>query len=432
MIRKDIIKEILSDFHERELKGIIRRDIAVPLGTGKIITLAGVRRSGKTYLLLDTVKQIVANGTPLQSIIYINFEDERLALQTDELDLILQAYREMYPNSDMNDCYFLFDEIQNVDGWEKFVRRIYDSISRNIYITGSNSRLLSSDIASSLRGRTIKTDVYPLSFREYIRFRDISPAMSTSAAKARINAAFADYLYYGGFPETLALDNQVRTATLQEYYNVLLYKDLIERYRIGNVSFLKYFLGRVIANLGNTTSINKIYNELKSQGYKTTKNILYDILDWTEAVCFNLKTEKFSYSVINRERSEKKYYLIDNGLLNALTFRFSADKGRLLENMVAVELFRRYSGNVFFYKEQKECDFVMFDRDKPVMLVQSCYDMNSPETAKREIDGAAAACKYFGMDSAFVVTYDNEKSYTVGGCKINTVPALKFLLKIYP
>ena len=178
-------------------------------------------------------------------ILFVNFEDERLELSQDDLDLILQAFAELYPDQKLSECYFFFDEIQNISGWEKFVRRIYDSISKNIYITGSNSKLLSSEIATSLRGRTISFEIYPLSFNEYLRFLNIEVDYYSSKSLAYIKNSMEKYLKNGGFPEIVFLEPLYANKTLQEYFNVLLYKDLAERYSITNTVALKYFLKRI-------------------------------------------------------------------------------------------------------------------------------------------------------------------------------------------
>ncbi|MDQ1265048.1 MAG: uncharacterized protein QG635_198 [Bacteroidota bacterium] len=431
MIRKEIIKEIVADFREREITGIISRDIDIPFNSGKVITLIGVRRCGKTFLLLDNIIKLIKSGIAKERIFYLNFEDERLNLKSDELDLILQSFREMNPDIDLSNCYLFFDEIQNIEGCEKFIRRVYDSICKNIFLTGSNSKFLSSDIATSLRGRTITFEVFPLSFREYLHFRNIELNYNSSKNKSIINKAFIKYLNYGGFPEVINFDNTMRDKVLQEYYRVMLYKDIIERYNINNTQILNYFLGRILANLSKATSVNKIYNELKSANYKTSKNILYDILDWTESIYYTSKVMRFSYSLIGREQAERKFYIIDNGLVNALTFSFSDDYGKLLENLIAIHLRRNFGNNVYFYKESLECDFVTFLKDKPERLVQVCYNISEPDTLKREIAGLTAACKYFNLKSGIIVTAETESRIETEGISIDIMPAAKFLLGYY-
>ena len=218
MDTKDLLKSIIRGFHTDALpQGIIKRDIDLPINSGAIISVIGSRRAGKTFLLLATIEQLIAQGTSKEQIVYINFEDERLIdLKASDLDTILQAYRELYPEKSLSEAYIFLDEIQNIDGWEKFVRRIHESITKRVYITGSNSKLLSTEIATALRGRTLSYGVFPLSFLEYLRFRDIphdKNDLYAPSVHARIMRGLEEYLLYGGFPEVITRDRLLKTKT---------------------------------------------------------------------------------------------------------------------------------------------------------------------------------------------------------------------------
>jgi hypothetical protein len=238
----------LKDFHAATLPPVNPRDYQIPIASGKIITLIGARRSGKSFLLYQLLQQIIVQ-TPKQQIIFLNFEDERLEIQSSELDLVIQAYLELYPQfQDLSQCYFFFDEIQNISGWEKFVRRIYDTISKNIFITGSNAKMLSSEIATALRDRSLSYTIYPLSFKESLQFQSINPDLQTTKGRALLYHALEKYLHEGGFPELVLLPNQeLQRKTLQEYYQVMLFRYLVERYQITNLIALKFFLKRLYA-----------------------------------------------------------------------------------------------------------------------------------------------------------------------------------------
>jgi uncharacterized protein len=424
---KNIIKEIIVDFQARKFDEIISRDMEIPVDTGKIVSISGIRRSGKTYLMFDVIKKLILKGTDTKKLVYINFEDERLNIKIDELDLILQSQRELYPDMELNNCYYFFDEIQNVDGWEKFVRRLYDTVSKNIYITGSNSKLLSSEIATSLRGRTINYEVFPLSFKEYLKFKNIAGNKFDKKVNSLKVHAFNEYLFNGGYPEVIGYEDSIRDKTLQTYYQVMIYKDLTERYKVPDLSILNYFLSRVTNNLTKPTSVNKIFNELKSNGYKTSKNILYDYLEWIEAVYFTLKVQKFDHSLIKREKAEKKYYIVDNGLVNAVTYNFSKDYGKLLENLIAIHLKSEFNKNVYFYKDNVECDFLVFDRDKPLHAIQVCWDISDKDTLKREIKGLVAACKFVGLTEGVIVSMNDDFELTENDIKIKCISAINFL-----
>ncbi len=429
MKRKVTIKEVIVSNQNKDFSKIKAREIELPINSCKIISLTGVRRCGKTYLLLHTIATLLKNGVDKSKIIHINFEDERLNLTTEELDLVLQAYRELYPENKLNECYFFFDEIQNIPKWEKFIRRIYDNVSQNIFVTGSNSNMLSSDIATALRGRNLNFEIFPLSFKEYLGFQNIKIEVYDTKQKSIIINAYRKYITEGSFPELLNIPEEFKQKTLQEYYYVMLYKDLIERYDISNASVLKYFLNRVLVNIGKPTSVNKIYNELKSNGYKISKNSLYSFLEYSEAIYLNFSLAKFDFSLIKRENAEKKNYFIDNGLINALSFKFSDNYGMLLENTVYLHLRRLHKNNVFYFKDNKECDFVIFEKNKVQQLIQVCYDIEDKETLKREVESLKYACKKLGVTKGIIVTFDSiENELLEDGIKIEFIPAWKFVL----
>jgi predicted AAA+ superfamily ATPase len=248
---KDLLKNIIRTFHREPLpQNIVKRDIDLPIDSGAIISVIGSRRAGKTYLVLETIKLLLEKGVSKEDILYINFEDERLInMDTMDLDSILQAYRELYPDKNLSETYIFFDEIQNVDKWEKFVRRIHESISKRVYITGSNSKLLSTEIATELRGRTIAFEVFPLSFKEYLRFKNIPHTINdlySSSLKSKIMHELDEYLLFGGFPEVLSRDQTLKTKTLQEYLNVMITNDLVKRYDIKSLKSVQFFVRQMM------------------------------------------------------------------------------------------------------------------------------------------------------------------------------------------
>ena len=210
----------------------------------------------------------------------------------------------------------------------------------------------------------------------------------------------------------------------------MLYRDIIERYGISNVSALKYFLGRLVINAGRPVSINKLYNELRSSGYRISKDSLYSFADYAEEAWFSFRMSRFDYSFVNREMSEKKQYIIDNGFLSSLTWQFSENRGTLLENAVFLHLRRKYGKDIFFHRGKHECDFVLFDRDKPVDLIQVSYDISDRETMARELKGLDSAAAYFGLDKGRIITFDTEADpvITDGGVTAEITPAWKWLL----
>ena len=427
MERKILIKNIISTQHnEYDFDNLIDRDTVLPVDTKKIIVVTGVRRCGKTTLLKITRNRIIKSGIRIQNTLFFSFDDERLLLDTGELDLILQAYRELYPGNDIKSCYLFFDEIQNIENWDKFIRRVYDTITQNIFISGSNSKLLGSEISTSLRGRTIQYELFPLSFREYINFNHIKPDYYSDSNKAILINAFSNYLTQGGFPETIGKNRELQQRILNDYYSVLLFRDIIERYSINQIPTLKFFLKKLIVNIGKPFSVNKIFNDLKSQGIRLNKNLLYEILEYVEAVYLGMRLYKFDYSVVNREKSDKKIYFIDNGLLNAVSYNFSGNYGTLLENSFFIWLRNRYK-DLYYFKQKKECDFIIFDRDKAMTAIQVSYTISEKETFDREINGLIEAMKYFNIESGLLVTAETEDRITISNKIINIVPAYKLM-----
>jgi len=428
MVKKDVVKTIIRDFHHRKFPPYKRRDIVIPLDLDKIISVIGARRSGKTYILYQLIDKLIEQ-IDKSKIIYINFEDERLDFDVGDLDLILQGYREIYPESNLDSCYFFFDEIQNVSGWEKFVRRLYDTITKHVYLTGSNAKMLGSEISTSLRGRSISYEVYPLSFYEYLSFKEIPSDLYVSKTKGKVYNALELYLASGGFPEITEIDdNSIINRILQEYFDVMLFRDLVEHYEIKNIIALKFFLKRIFASATKPISINRIYNDLKSAGIKVGKNSLYDFIRMAEAVSMVHTIKKYSNKISIQEFGERKVYVIDNGLLNSIVFQFSSDIGKMMEQVVYWELKRR-NYFIYFLKNGFECDFVIASVSGVKDIIQVCYDISDPYTLKREVKGLVNAATELGLKSGLIITYDNKDTLDEAGVHIDIISLPEFLLQ---
>jgi hypothetical protein len=431
MDKKIIIKDALVAFQKQLPLDILPRVLTLPTELKKIITVTGVRRSGKTSLLFDTINTLIGKGIPPQNILFYSFDDERISFTVEDFDLILQAWLELYPDTPTGEVYVFFDEMQITNGWEKFVSRVYNTFSKHLYLSGSNSSMLGTDIATVLRGRTLQYEVFPLNFAEYLQFRNIPVELHPAVNRARIVNEFDAFLQEGGFPEVALRGNLDFRKLIQNYYYVMLYRDIIERYGISNVSVLKYFVKRSVANLTKPFSINKIYNELRSAGLKADKNLLFNLSDHFEAIYFAFRLFRFDYSVFKQELTDKKQYFIDNGLINTLTGQLTEDKGKLLENAVYLWLRNKFGQNLFFYAKTKECDFVLFDRDKPQAVIQVCYDLSAQETKKREIEGLLEAGNYLKCPKLYIVTSKDEEEFRSGNDVIRVVTAWKLFLGHY-
>ena len=423
---KATIKSIILENQGLDFPLIIPRNIAIPTDLDIIVSLIGARRSGKTYILYETIKTLLKQGIKKEQILFINFEDERLNLDREKLDLIIQAYTELFPELALKDCYFFFDEIQNVNGWEKFVRRIFDTKSRHIFITGSNSKLLSTEIATELRGRTITYTIYPLSLSEYLDFNKVDKKLYPQNNKSRVIHYTQKYLRAGGFPETVFFDEAIRIKILQEYFNVMIFRDIIERYKVANSETLKFFIKKLFSGITKPFSINKAYNDIKSLGYKISNKYLYEYFDYCNAVFISRSINKFDFSEIKQAKGDKKTYIIDNGLLSSIEFSVSENKGKLLENMVALE-FLKAGKELFYFKKNYECDFIV-RKNNEMLPVQVAYELNNSDTKARELRGLFEACNYLKLKAGTIITFDEEDEFTYKDIKVNVIPVYKYFL----
>jgi predicted AAA+ superfamily ATPase len=421
---KETLKTIIREQQEKTLPEIKPRKLEIPVQVPVIISLIGARRCGKTYLLYAAIQKLLKTGIPQKNIVYFNFEDERLNLQAEQLDLILQSFYELYPETPASDCFFFFDEIQNVDGWEKFVRRMFDNVSKNIFITGSNSKLLSTEIATSLRGRTLTYTVFPLSLNEYFDFRAIDHDIYRPQKKALLISETVLFIRNGGFPEPVNFETGMRTILLQAYFNTMIYRDIVERYKISDPAMLKFFVKKIVSGIGKPLSINKIYNDLRSLGYKVSNNYLYNFLDYCNTIFLTIPVARFHFSEIKQEKSDKKIYCIDTGLLSSIEFSVSQNNGKLFENMVLLE-FIKAGVRVFYYKDNYECDFII-QINENLYPIQVTYNFTDVNTKKREIRGLIEACKAINVSEGTIITLDQKTDFVENNIHIKVIPVYEF------
>ena len=398
---KQVIKTIIKDFHSRPLPSFKPRQLQVPLDLGKIVTIVGPRRAGKTWYFFQLMAALEDCGVQKTQFIYINFEDERLELETD-YDQILEAYLELYPEQALAEIYLFFDEIQELSGWEKYVRRIYDTVSKKIFLTGSNAKMLSREIATSLRGRSLSFEIMPLSFHEFLTFQEIDPEDQYSTRnQAKIQNRFAEYLVWGGYPELVEVDPRFKADVLQEYFNVMLYRDLLDRYEIRDAFVLKYLIKRLIASFTKEFSVNKFYNDLKSQGVKISKNSIYRLIEQIFSIYMVTAVERYDPALVKREMSNRKIYLYDNGFASATRFSFSEDRGQLLENLVFTKL-RKDAEEIHFLKNGYECDFVISIRTGKTIPIQ-VVDVLHQENFTRELKGLEKARQRLKCENGMLI-----------------------------
>lgn len=412
MNERQILEVLLGEFYDKllRLKDLVARDADFSEAPGKIKVAVGMRRVGKTYFCYQKILKLMEKGVPKTSILYINFEDDRLLpLDQKKMGNLVEAFFSIYPENHEKKCYLFLDEIQNVEDWPIVIRRLHDSKNLEIFLTGSSAKLLSKEIATSLRGRSLAIEIWPYSFNEFLRAKNIQIDRSLYDKKTqdKLRQLFLLYLSEGGFPEVIFFNPEVRQQTLQEYVDVVIYRDIIERHQVKNPSLIKYMILSMIHNIGKTFSVNKFFNDSKSQGYKISKDILYEYDDHIEDAYLAFSISLYDKSFRKFQTNPKKQYCIDTGMARALTMDYENDLGRLFENIIYLELRRLgYHVSYFLTKERYEIDFLVQTPRGHRKLIQVVWDAEDPKTIEREkraLEAGVAQLKIKGE----IVTLDS-------------------------
>ena len=424
-------KKIIIQWKEFEIPKTLPREIYVSLEHDFISTITGPRRAGKTYLCFQLIHTLLEKKISKENILYINFEDEKLlGAEAKDLNDILDTFYELSEPSKNQKIYLFFDEIQNVKNWDVWVRRIYDMYKNlKIILTGSSSKLLSKEISTKLRGRIINIEVFPLSFREFLRWKSISYNKKTilySKDKTKLIKAFFFYVTKGGYPALIA-NNIPNELVLQSYFQSMIFKDVIERYNIKEIKKLKILSSLLFESVTKEISYNKLANKLKSLGYNISKNTIIEYISYFEDAYLFFQNLKYEYSLTKQLGSIKKIYCIDNGLLNSVSFKFSEDYGKLIENLVFIELKRR-SKEIFYHRNNNECDFIIREKNKVTGAIQVTKEL-SDENYKREINGLVGALELYNLKEGLILVHEgNEKKKNINSKIVKIIPVWKWLL----
>ena len=415
--------------HEKFETGIIRDRYATRINkyikTGEIVVLSGVRRAGKTTLAYQLIHDLINNqNIDPKRILFVNCDEPVLNLTENLLKNVMDTYRQDVCSE--HPAYLIFDEIQNIEGWEKWIKSLYDTKKYHIVISGSSSHMLDSNLSHLISGRYLKIDVFPLDFSEYLQFNDLNikkDNISLIANKDRIMNLMRQYLQEGGFPRvTLEKDRELKNEYLKSYYDSIVYKDIILMHKIRNVKNLRELVYYLCSNVTSPHSYKKL-TELLKIDYATLKEYFY----YTQEAKILFETQYFSYSVKTQSRNNKKIYCIDNGLRNAVSFRFSKDEGRLAENLVFIELMRRTNeqNQIYYWKNKGEVDFVIKNKDDSLSAINVSY---TNDIDKRETSGLKEFREHFAdkVKDMILLTKDVEK--TEDG--IRFVPLWKWMLGV--
>lgn len=419
----DSLKYVLRQFVERTLPVCRPRELVLPTETGKVIGLAGVRRSGKTFLFFDAIRRLAEQGVDRRRLVYLNFEDDRLQpIKAADLDLVLRSQHELFPEISRQRIYLFLDEVQNVPGWERWARRLQDTEDVGLFVTGSSSRLLSRDLATALRGRSLTLEVFPLSFREYLAFRDLPIVPSSAANESSLRAALETYLQWGGFPEIVLADETLRPLILEEYASLMLYRDVVERYGVRNEKLMRELLRHAFRNTACLLNISKLHRDFTSLGFTVSKNTLFEYLGYLEDAFLVFLLPKQEASVRKQAHNPKKLHVIDPGLVAAFKAYPGRDIGHKLETTVFLHL-RRRRKDLFYYADGSEVD--LCDGDG-TLFFNTCFDLAEPETMRRE-KGAMALGRMRWPDARGRLLY-HEYAPGVEKTFPTAEPAWKFLL----
>lgn len=414
---KELFRSIISE--NQEYIGtipLIERPVALEENGNYVFV--GVRQAGKSYLLYQRVQQMLSQGIRLEDIVYINFDDERLlGMVADDFDLILQAY---YSLRDGNPVFF-FDEIQNVEGWANFARRLANRKYR-VYVTGSNAKMLSRDVQTVLGGRYLDVQVFPYSFSEYLKaVGEPLPNLWQYGRQAdKVQRLFRTYFEWGGFPESVNF--REKRVWLNSLYNRIFLNDLVVRHKIKNENALRLCVRRLAESVMQPCSLNRLCNLVKSTGIQSSVSAVMEYVRYLQESCLLISLENYVSHLVEKE-TVKKHYFIDNGLLHLF---LSNSEAPLLENLCAIKLYKEFSGQLYYYNRNIEVDFYIPSQN---LALQACYRMSDSETMDREVKALAALHSFHPLEKAIIITYEDEGRIECDGLQIDIIPVWKWVLE---
>ena len=423
MIPKNIIKEIVLSnrtFILETVSEIVPRAAAEITAPSKTVILYGIRRSGKTFILYDIFRK---NS---DAALYLDFEDDRLnGFTAADFQTVQDAFLELKPESADRSVY-LFDEIQHVEGWERFCRRVTERESAAVYVTGSSSKLMPLEVDTAIRGRAWSVAVFPFSFPEFLRLRmgkfDKNEILY-GTEKIETKRLFTEYAKWGGFPETgLAANPLDKTKLLTEYLRAMFFRDLVERHDMTNIALFNALADKLFSSFSTRLSLTAFYRQYRDL-FPFSKDLLFQYFHNFEESMLIFAVRKFSESSYKRSRNPVKIYPVDTGLCRRVA---SEDAGRILENIVFIELARK-GGEVYYFEEKQECDFVVKEAEEERFATfQVCWELTD-ENRRRETGGLIAACKRLNLTEGTILTDDQEWEEETEGIKIVVCPVWRWL-----
>ena len=410
---RKIIRQRIVDALAARPPALTRRDVRLPAVPGKAVAVIGMRRAGKTTFLWQVLADRISRGTDREGLLYFSFEDERLAGMTaGDLNLVVEEYYRLNPEwRDRRRATFFLDEIQSVPGWESFARRLLDSEQIDLFLSGSSARLLSREVATSMRGRAMEALVYPFSFREYLRHRrrepNKTPDRLTKAQRSSLEKDLLDYLVAGGFPEAQGLNQRDRNELLRGYVDVALLRDVIERHAVSHPVALRWMVRQLLGNAAGSFSVNKFHGDLKSQGIPIAKDTLHSYLGYLEDAFLVRMVSMATDSERRRMVNPRKVYPIDPGLIPLFDRSGKSNRGHALETCMMLELDRR-GAEVGYVRTAGgyEVDFLARYPEGKEELIQVCASLDDPATRERETRALLEAARQHPRASLHLISLD--------------------------
>ena len=417
------VRSYIADWYTKKLPSLVERELSVKPVKDKVISIVGPRRAGKTFYFYQLMRR------NKESCLYLDFEDSALVdVKFDEVLDVINLFTEIIGKVPTD---IFLDEVQRVEKWETMVRTLLNRGGYRIFVTGSSSKLLSREVATQLRGRSLTYFLFGFSFREFLKAKGINLGEVLSGIeKAKIKNLLREYLEFGSFPEIVLKDDKEKI--LKEYHDTIFFKDFVERHELKSFDVAKFVFSQVLQSFSHEFSVNRLVNLLKSSGIRMGKNTVYDYVEKLQDTLAVFFVKKYSERISLRESWPRKVYVCDTGISKVI--RFSADFGRLMENVVFIEELRRINDNplleIFYWKDrqQNEVDFVLKEGLKIKQLIQVTYANGKDEIGRREIRALLKASEELRCKDLLIITWDYDDELEIGNEKIKFIPLWKWLI----
>lgn len=435
MFEQEIERKI-GDFRELGFPEFIPRESRLQMADNMISTIIGARRAGKSYRTIQAASELIKRKVikSINHICLLDFDNPVLSsIKATDLKIIQNTFLKLSPDVDLKTpLLFVLDEIHKISGWEEYVIDLSRNPKWKVIVTGSSSKLLKHDIATELRGKAVSSTLYPLSFSEFLRFKNFKSDYKSTKGQAETRRMFDEFMKWGGYPAIVNAEEYTKEVLLREYFDTMILKDIIQRYNVSKPKQCIHLYNYLMSNIGKAHTLQSSFRYLKQAGFKSSRDSIREYINWAKDSWLLFTVPIFSDSLKDQERNYKKVYAIDWALANKNSLIWDGSYSRALENMVFVHLYQRWS-RVHYYltrTKRQEVDFIAIDsKGHPALAVQVCMDISHEETIKRELDAIFATAKYFKIKENLILTYNQEKDFQAEGITVRAKPVWRWLLE---